>query len=117
MVSIAPTSLSASSVVPSTSKIPTSVDEAPRTIRFTNVEHLRETIESTTSDILIVTDITPAQFADFDREDGPLRGVRFRQYNSNSQILIITIPTRLHEALHLELYQSFMRDGQNWSIR
>ncbi|KAK0717053.1 hypothetical protein B0T26DRAFT_708277, partial [Lasiosphaeria miniovina] len=48
------------------------------------------------------------------------RKFRFRRYNANSQILIITILTDLHEALHLELYMQYrdqlVRNGteQSW---
>jgi hypothetical protein len=39
----------------------------------------------------------------------PHRKFRFRRYNANSQILIITIPTAVHEALHLGLYGPYLR--------
>jgi len=35
------------------------------------------------------------------------RKFRFRHYDSKSRILIITIPTKLHEALHLGLYRRY----------
>jgi len=35
------------------------------------------------------------------------RKFRFRRYDSKSRILIITIPTKLHEALHLGLYRRY----------
>ena len=44
---------------------------------------------------------------------------RFRRYNSNSRILIVTIPTGLHEALHLGLflqyYSQLARNGRERS--
>ncbi|KAK0733455.1 hypothetical protein B0T26DRAFT_684471 [Lasiosphaeria miniovina] len=43
------------------------------------------------------------------RQKKRYRKFRLRRYNANSQILIITIPTDLHEALHLGLYGPYLR--------
>ncbi len=39
--------------------------------------------------------------------DSRRRGYRLRRYDSNSRILFITIPTELHERLHLTLHQEY----------
>lgn len=101
-------------------------DETP-TIRFTNVQSLFHTISSTPGDILVVTgsatfsssaiasctnfvDVSPGHFAEIERErerTKPSRRFRFRRYESNSRILVITIPTKVHEKLHLGLYDKY----------
>ncbi|KAK3365909.1 hypothetical protein B0T24DRAFT_405706 [Lasiosphaeria ovina] len=115
-------SLSATLAVPSASTILTSVkstkDGDPPTVRFTNTQDLFDVIDSTTGDFLTVTNVSPDQFTEIKRERDTGRGTgqkkryrkfRFRRYNANSQILIITIPTDLHEALHLGIYSPFIR--------
>ncbi|KAK0651300.1 hypothetical protein B0T16DRAFT_403574, partial [Cercophora newfieldiana] len=104
-----PASVSASSAVPSAFTILTSVtstkDSDPPTVRFTNTQDLFNAIDSTTGDFLTVTNVSPDQFTEIERvREKRHRKFRFRRYNANSQILIITIPTDLHEALHLGLY-------------
>ncbi|KAK0708001.1 hypothetical protein B0H67DRAFT_589073, partial [Lasiosphaeris hirsuta] len=105
--SAASTSVSASSA----STMPTSVeskpDNDPQTVRFTNVQDLF-VINNTTGDFLTVTNVSPNNFTEIQRErEKRRRKIRFRRYNSNSRILIITIPTDLHEALHLGVYERY----------
>ncbi|KAK3356970.1 hypothetical protein B0T25DRAFT_589382 [Lasiosphaeria hispida] len=89
-------------------------DGDPPTVRFTNTQDLFDVIDSTTGDFLTVTNTG--------RRSGQkkrYRKFRFRRYNANSQILIITIPTDLHEALHLGLYERYrdqlVRNGREGS--
>ncbi|KAK0656020.1 hypothetical protein B0T16DRAFT_319382 [Cercophora newfieldiana] len=110
--SAASTSVSASSAVPSAFTILTSVtstkDSDPPTVRFTNTQDLFNAIDSTTGDFLTITNVSPDQFTEIERvREKRHRKFRFRRYNANSQILIITIPTDLHEALHLGLYMRY----------
>ena len=96
-------------------------EEEDPVIRFTTVNKLLNQINHTLGDILIVTrmfvpiplilyfnpsfiDVSPQ---DFTMIESRRRNFRLRRYYANSQILIITIPTPLHEALHLALYQQF----------
>ncbi|KAK3359199.1 hypothetical protein B0T25DRAFT_588166 [Lasiosphaeria hispida] len=74
----------------------------PPTVRFTNTQDLFNAIDSTTGDFLTVTN-TGQKTGQKKRH----RKFRFRRYNANSQILIITIPTAVHEALHLGLYRRY----------
>lgn len=106
-------------------------------VRFTNTQDLFDVIDSTTGDFLTVismtlsssfytytnySDVSSSQFTEIERERDTgrntgretgqkkrFRKFRFRRYSTNSQILIITIPTHLHEALHLGLYGRFLR--------
>ncbi|KAK3383021.1 hypothetical protein B0T24DRAFT_653832 [Lasiosphaeria ovina] len=120
--SVSASSVSALSAVPSASTILTSVkstkDSDPPTIRFTNTQDLFDIINSTTGDFLTVINVSPNQFTEIERERDTggktgqkkqYRKFRFRRYNTNSRILIITIPTRLHEILHLGLYSPYRR--------
>ncbi|KAK3358636.1 hypothetical protein B0T24DRAFT_540311 [Lasiosphaeria ovina] len=100
--------ISRSTTSPSASTILTSVkstkDSDPPTVRFTNTQDLFDIINSTTGDFLTVTNIR--------RRNGQkkrCRKFRFRRYNANSRILIITIPTDIHEVLHLGLYTPYLR--------
>ncbi|KAK5651084.1 hypothetical protein OQA88_13704 [Cercophora sp. LCS_1] len=100
--SAASTSVSASSAVPSASTMLTP------TVRFTNAQHLFSAIDSTTGDFLTVTNVSPDQFTEIERARGKQRRkFRFRRYHGDSQILIITIPTAVHEALRLGLYRLY----------
>ncbi|KAK3374025.1 hypothetical protein B0T24DRAFT_657689 [Lasiosphaeria ovina] len=102
--SVSASSVSASSAVPSASTILSSVtstkdrdppkDSDPPTVRFTNTQDLFNTINSTTGDFLTVTKKRRYKF-------------RFRRYDSNSQILIITITTDIYKALHLGIYMRY----------
>ncbi|KAH6620741.1 hypothetical protein B0J18DRAFT_457388 [Chaetomium sp. MPI-SDFR-AT-0129] len=57
-------------------------------------------INHTTKDFFTITDISASHFPDVGRDRDKRRcKFRFRRYKSDSQILFITIPTHLHEAL------------------
>ncbi|KAK3359905.1 hypothetical protein B0T25DRAFT_113861 [Lasiosphaeria hispida] len=107
-------SVSASSVSASTilTSVKSTKDSDPPTVQFTNTQDLFDVVDSTTGDFLTVTN----QFTEIERERDigrrtgqkkRYRKFRFRRYNANSQILIITIPTDLHEALHLGIYMRY----------
>ncbi|KAK3358426.1 hypothetical protein B0T24DRAFT_660761 [Lasiosphaeria ovina] len=128
--SVSASSVSALSAVPSASTILSSVtstkdrdppkDSDPPTVRFTNTQDLFNTIDSTTGDFLAVINVSPNQFTEIEREqEKRRRKFRFRRYDSNSQILIITITTDIHEALHLGIYMQYhaqlVQNGTNRS--
>ncbi|KAH6850319.1 hypothetical protein B0I37DRAFT_111516 [Chaetomium sp. MPI-CAGE-AT-0009] len=96
---------------PSTCTRPTSVDgnqDDTPTIRFTNIPKLFQAIDSVPGDTLVVTNISSSQFAEVERKREERRRFRFRRFQSDTQILVVTIPTPLHERLHLQLYQDFI---------
>lgn len=107
--------------------VPTSVeatgDSSPPAVRFTSTKNLFSVINSiTTRDFLTVTNVSPSDFAKIERErDKRRRKFRFRRYDSSSQILFITLPTLLHEVLHLDLYARYrdqlVRSGTERSWR
>ncbi|KAI8635460.1 hypothetical protein F5Y19DRAFT_12195 [Xylariaceae sp. FL1651] len=109
----------------SLSTLPTTVasdkkgSQGEPTIRFTNVKELLQMIDRVSGDYLVVTDVFPADFNKLNRQER--RPFRLRRYYANTGTLIITIPTNLHEALHLELYRRYehklARNGQEekWS--
>ncbi|KAL2180441.1 uncharacterized protein P884DRAFT_275171 [Thermothelomyces heterothallicus CBS 202.75] len=102
---------SISPAVPSVSTVPASQQDGdPARVRFTNVEDLFDLIDRTTKDFLIVTHVSPRDFTKIERErEKRRRKFRFRRYDSNTRILFITIPTGIHEMLHLRLNQIVMR--------
>ncbi|KAK4145805.1 uncharacterized protein C8A04DRAFT_35377 [Dichotomopilus funicola] len=91
---------------------PTSVDSKQDddlpTIHFTNVQDLFGTIDCATGDFLAVTHVSPSNFTEIERErEKQRRKFRFRRYHSNRQLLLITIPTDVHDTLHLGIYMRF----------
>ncbi|KAK4031605.1 hypothetical protein C8A01DRAFT_51368 [Parachaetomium inaequale] len=115
MASIGSRSVASPSVSVSASSahtVPTSVgskqDEDTATMPFTTIRDLFEVINHTDGDLLIVTHVSPSCFIEIERErEKRRRKFRFRRYDSDRQILFITIPTRLHEALHVGIYEGF----------
>ncbi|KAK0748111.1 hypothetical protein B0T21DRAFT_389050 [Apiosordaria backusii] len=96
--------------------MPTSVEskqgDDPGTVRFTNVQDLLNVINCTARASLTVTGVSLDRFTEIEltrEEQG--RKFRFRDYDSKSQILIITIPTGLHEQLQNSLYHQL-----NWQV-
>ena len=53
-------------------------------------------------------DITPDDFTYLVETEKRVCGFRLRRYHADAHILIITIPTEIHERLHLALYQSYI---------
>ncbi|KAK3371944.1 hypothetical protein B0H63DRAFT_550289 [Podospora didyma] len=83
-------------------------DNDPPILRFTDVQDLFDVIDYTTRDFLIVTNVSPSHFTEIERErEEQRRKFRFRRYDSNARILIITLPTEVHEALHLGIYMRY----------
>ncbi|KAK1752435.1 hypothetical protein QBC47DRAFT_388479 [Echria macrotheca] len=81
----------------------------PGTVQFTSMKALLNTIDSTTRDSLTVTHVSLDRFTNIERtREKQRRKFRFRYYDSKSQILIITIPTGLHEQLHKVLYNEYL---------
>ncbi|KAK3905267.1 hypothetical protein C8A05DRAFT_12886 [Staphylotrichum tortipilum] len=118
-------SASVSASASSASTILTSVesmrDDNPPTTQFTSIQDLFEVINCTTGDFLAVTNVSPILFTEIERKrDKRRRKFRFRRYESDRQILFITIPTDLHE-LHFGLYQGYhnklVRSGRGNSWR
>ncbi|KAK3343761.1 hypothetical protein B0T25DRAFT_615061 [Lasiosphaeria hispida] len=89
--------------------MPTSVEskqgDDPGTVRFTNVQDLLNVTDYTSRDSLTVT--STEQYRKF----------RICDYDSNSRVLIITIPTGLHEQLHKGLYNEHIRQVHKRSWR
>jgi len=92
------------------------------TIRFTNVEDLFDVVGQVgqvQGDFLIVKEVPLSVFEGLILKEK--RPFRIRRYYVNQRLLIITIPTRLHEILHLELWRKFdhqlVRNNQegDWS--
>ncbi|ETS06974.1 hypothetical protein M419DRAFT_106356, partial [Trichoderma reesei RUT C-30] len=81
-------------------------EEQPPTITYTNVKELYQVIRQVPGDFLIVQNVSPADFEEISRPER--RGFRLRRYHADRRLLIITIPTALHEALHMGIYQAFM---------
>ncbi|KAI1089235.1 hypothetical protein F5B19DRAFT_467976 [Rostrohypoxylon terebratum] len=93
----------------STSTPPTSMasyEEPPPTIQFTNIKTLYQAIEEVSGDFLVVQNVSPRHFEEISSQEP--RRFRLRRYHADKEILIITIPNALHEALHIELYQSYV---------
>ncbi|KAK0758527.1 hypothetical protein N5P37_008926 [Trichoderma harzianum] len=96
----------------SVSTSPTSVslasqgEEQSPTITYTNVKELHKVIRQVPGDFLIVQNVSPADFEQISRPER--RGFRLRRYHADRRLLIITIPTALHEALHINLYVAFL---------
>ncbi|KAK3353226.1 hypothetical protein B0T25DRAFT_205830 [Lasiosphaeria hispida] len=94
--------------------MPTSVEskqggDDPGTVRFTNVQDLLNVIDCTARDSLTVTNVSLNRFTEIEStRENQRRKFRFRYYDSNSRILIITITTGLHEQLHKPLYNEYV---------
>ncbi|KAI1802541.1 hypothetical protein F4811DRAFT_529107 [Daldinia bambusicola] len=88
-------------------------DDIP-TIRFTNIEDLFKAVGQAQGDFLIFQDVPLSDFEELClREKRPFR---IRRYHASEGILIVTIPTDLHESLHLGLHRIYdhklVRSGQ-----
>ncbi len=62
-------------------------------------------------------DITPDDFTYLAETEKRVCGFRLRRYHTNTHILIITIPTDIHEKLHGELYQVYMEKIGQMGLR
>ncbi|KAI1214727.1 uncharacterized protein F4807DRAFT_455177 [Annulohypoxylon truncatum] len=93
---------------PDQSTPPTSIasyEEPPPTIQFTNIEALCQAIEEVSGDFLVVQNVSPTDFEEINRQEP--RRFRLRRYHADKEILIITIPNDLHEALHIGIYRRY----------
>lgn len=78
------------------------------TVRYTSPQKLFQELDRTLGDAVIITDVSPSQFTEILSERETLRrGFRFRSYHAHSGVLVVTIPTLLHEKLHLGLYEIY----------
>ncbi|KAK3359305.1 hypothetical protein B0T25DRAFT_93841 [Lasiosphaeria hispida] len=101
---VSPLAASTSVSAPTT---PTSVEskqgDDPGTVRFTNVQDLLNVIDCT------ATNVSLNRFTEIEStRENQRRKFRFRYYDSNSRILIITITTGLYEQLHKPLYNEYV---------
>ena len=72
------------------------------------MQDLFDLISCATGDFITVTRVSPSHFTEIQHErEKRRRKFRFRRYDSDHQTLLITIPTYLHEALHIGIYQAF----------
>ncbi|KAK0619819.1 hypothetical protein B0T14DRAFT_519949 [Immersiella caudata] len=108
-------SLSAASTSASTS----SAVLDPPAVRFTKTQDLFDAIYHTRGDSLTVTSIMYlTNFTKIERaREKQGRKFRFRDYDSNSQILIITITTDLHEELHKRLYDELIGQIRDMGLK
>ncbi|AEO66904.1 uncharacterized protein THITE_2115455 [Thermothielavioides terrestris NRRL 8126] len=88
---------------------PEQAGETP-TIKFTHVEDVFRVIDSISTDYLTITNVSSSDLDQLDHErEKQGRKFRVRRYHSDSGILIISIPSAVHEALHRELEVCFHR--------
>ncbi|KAI5863285.1 hypothetical protein GGS23DRAFT_605297 [Durotheca rogersii] len=77
----------------------------------TTVKRLFDEIDRAIGDVLIVYGVSVQQFAEIDNErEQHGRRFRLRRFEASGEILIITIPTRLQEALHLGIWRKTDRE-------
>ncbi|KAK7429746.1 hypothetical protein QQZ08_003772 [Neonectria magnoliae] len=99
-------------------------DEALRAIEFTTIEKLFEEIYGTVGDMLLVHGVSDQQYAEIEKTRSERRRrFRIRRFSTATKTLIITIPTALHEALHLDLWNKIVTTGifqmgliESWSL-
>ncbi|KAK0617952.1 hypothetical protein B0T17DRAFT_536341 [Bombardia bombarda] len=90
----------------------------PPAMRFTKTQDLFDVIDHTCVDSLTVTNVSLIEFTKIERaREKQGRKFRFRDYDSNSQTLIITIPTDLHEELHGQLYDEFIGQVRDMGLK
>ncbi|EPE03443.1 dead deah box dna helicase [Ophiostoma piceae UAMH 11346] len=97
------------------------VDHLPETdVRFTNVPALFACLDAITDsdiDSVTVADVAPSDYAAID-EEFQARGRKTRLFFlAEHKLLIITIPTRSHEKLHLLLYTGIEGQIQQMGLR
>ncbi|KAH6982932.1 hypothetical protein BKA56DRAFT_614949 [Ilyonectria sp. MPI-CAGE-AT-0026] len=98
-------SLTPAAVSTNTSPVPTVPSMELPVIRFTTIEKLFDEINRTTGDVLTVCGVSVQQFAEIEKaREGQRRKFRFRRFSAAAKILIITIPTRVHEILHSYIF-------------
>ncbi|KAL7819014.1 hypothetical protein V8C26DRAFT_395669 [Trichoderma gracile] len=80
-------------------------EEPPPTFQFTTIKELCLVARQVSGDYLVVQNVSPTNFEKIINQER--RPFRIRRYHADRKTLIITIPTALHEALHLNIYQRF----------
>ncbi|KAB5531294.1 hypothetical protein GE09DRAFT_381741 [Coniochaeta sp. 2T2.1] len=80
-------------------------EEEPPIIQFRNRKELCWETEQVSGDFLIVQNVSPTDFEEINNQEP--RRFRLRRYHADLEILITTIPTGLHEALHIRIYRRF----------
>ncbi|CAG9938261.1 unnamed protein product [Clonostachys rosea f. rosea IK726] len=99
----------ASLAVASVDTNPTTVSikpEEPPMIQFTTPQALEETIYQVTGDAIYVKGVNATSFKLLeDFRNSSNRKYRFKRYYLADELLIITIPTRTHEIMHVNLMQ------------
>ncbi|KAH7234073.1 hypothetical protein MRS44_001879 [Fusarium solani] len=90
---------------PETNPSTVAPDDPAITIQFTSIPKLFKEIDAATGDILVVQNISQQDYNDIMHErDRRRRKFRLKRYYSESQMLIVTIPTMAHEILHAPLF-------------
>ncbi|KAL2757917.1 hypothetical protein ACRALDRAFT_207148 [Sodiomyces alcalophilus JCM 7366] len=86
------------------SKCSTVPRETPFCLRVYNIAFLTQRVLT----LFTHLDVSPEQFVRINEErERRSRRFRFRRYDSTSRTLIVTIPTALHEQLHVLLYEAY----------
>ncbi|KAI2618532.1 hypothetical protein GGR54DRAFT_631107 [Hypoxylon sp. NC1633] len=83
-------------------------ENAKPNIKFTSTQALYSQVARASGDILIITDISPDVYNSISRRERRFHGIRLRRYYAITKILIVTIPTTLHEVLHTNIQYSFI---------
>ncbi|KAK0723244.1 hypothetical protein B0T26DRAFT_642460, partial [Lasiosphaeria miniovina] len=87
-------------------------------VRFTKTQDLFNAIDHTSGDSLTGTNVSLINSTEIGRtREKQGRKFRFRDYESNSRVLIITIPTYLHEELYKRLYNEFVGQVRDTGLK
>ncbi|KAI2625031.1 hypothetical protein GGR54DRAFT_654697 [Hypoxylon sp. NC1633] len=78
-------------------------------ISFTSTQNLFEAIDCIAGDAFLVTGVSITSFAEIEEQRvARRRKIRWRRYDAKTQLLLITVPTGVHEILHTQLYGEFI---------
>ncbi|KAI1374439.1 hypothetical protein F4677DRAFT_461477 [Hypoxylon crocopeplum] len=103
------TSSTAQSVSTAPSTALTNPNHEDPIISFTNMQNLFEAIDCVSGDILIVINVSTKSFDEIEEQRIiRRRKIRWCRYEAGAQILLITIPTSIHEILHTQLYEEYI---------
>ncbi|KAK4141890.1 uncharacterized protein C8A04DRAFT_38796 [Dichotomopilus funicola] len=102
----------ANSPQPSLSTPATSIsssDEQVPVVKFTTIKELFQVIDKTRSDVLIASDISPKDVDEIhSARDKAGRGFRLSYISPLTEKMLITIPSRPHEAAHENIHKFIM---------
>ncbi|KAK0731207.1 hypothetical protein B0H67DRAFT_653841 [Lasiosphaeris hirsuta] len=105
-----PTSTSIRVSLTSTNSTAPSLGAETETITFVTTEAFWNVINSTKQDILTFQYVSTQDFNRLDQErELRRRKIRFRRYNAEERFLIVVIPGKPHERLHLRLYREIIK--------